>query len=331
MGEIRHLLHTNELSPEYVLKHIERANELRSTAGRELRESQETLADRKVGGLAVYIAMFEPSLRTADSHTLSAFWLGMHVRNRDTPEQSSSRAKGESKRDMVMNIAAQGFDAVVIRDKGTDTPSMLADLNAVPIINAGNGHKDHPTQAKADIYTVHREVGDIKGLTVGIVGDNYYGRVNRADINMFSKFGNKLILASLPGMEIQDDTRQELERDDIEYEEVDRLIDVMEFSPDVVILSRFQRERYEGSNPRTGEPWDTAKIERDYHERMALTTDVLTGTPKHTKILHPLPRGPELPDDTDDRVVIWPQVKNSVWSKVATYEYIFGVGPFEDK
>jgi aspartate carbamoyltransferase catalytic subunit len=327
MAELNHLLSTRDLNTDYIRLHIDRANELRSTEGRELRESQQELAKRKVGGLAVYVAMFESSLRTADSHTISAFWLGMHVRNRDTPEQSSSRAKGESKRDMVMNIAAQGFDAVVIRDKGTHTPHMLADLDVVPIINAGNGHDDHPTQGLADIYTVKQEVEAVEGLTIGITGDNYWGRVNRADIEMFSKFGNKLIIASIPGMEIQDDTRRQLEDGKVDYEEVDRLIDVMEFNPDVAILTRFQEERYQGNNPRTGEAWDTAKIKQEYHDRMALTPEVLKATPKNTKILHPLPRGPELPDDSDPRVVIWPQVKNSVWSKVASYEHIFGVGP----
>jgi aspartate carbamoyltransferase catalytic subunit len=330
MGEIRHLLSTNDLSPDYVRQHIKRADELRSTEGRELRESQEALAARKVGGLAVYVAMFEPSLRTADSHTLSAFWLGMHVRNRDTPEQSSSRAKGESKRDMVMNIAAQGFDALVIRDRGTETSHVLADLNVVPIINAGNGYDDHPTQGLADIYTVDREVGDHRGLTIVIAGDNYHGRVNRADIRMFSKFDNKLVLASIPGMEMQDDMRHQLTKQGTDFREVNSLVDAMEFEPDAVILSRFQKERYIGENPRTGEPWDTSRIETEYHERVGLTPAVLRATPTKTKIHHPLPRGPELPDDSDPRVVIWPQVKNSVWSKVVTYENIFGVGPFEE-
>jgi aspartate carbamoyltransferase catalytic subunit len=327
MAEMKHILRTRDFTTDYVHRHIERADELRSTEGRELKESQQELAKRKVGGLVVYVAMFEPSLRTADSHTISAYWLGMQVRNRDTPEQSSSRAKGESKRDMVMNIAAQGFDAVVIRDKGTHTPRMLAELDVVPIINAGNGHFDHPTQGLADIYTVSREVGEKEGLTVGITGDNYWGRVNRADIEMFSKFGNKLVLASIPGMEIQDDTRRQLEEDKVDFKEVDRLVDVMEYNPDVVILTRFQEERYQGINPRTGEPWDTAKIKQEYHERMALDEAALKAMPKHTKALHPLPRGPELPDDSDPRVVIWPQVKNSVWSKVTSYENIFGVGP----
>jgi aspartate carbamoyltransferase catalytic subunit len=329
MGEIRHLLSTNDLSSELIGQHIFRSEELRSTEGKELRESQEALANRKVGGLAIYIAMFEKSLRTADSHTLAAFWLGMHVRNRDTPEESSSRGKGETKRDMVMNIAAQGFDAVVIRDRGIETPHMLAAMDAVPIINAGNGYDDHPTQGLADIYTINREVGDHKGLTIVIAGDNYYGRVNRADIRMLSKFGNKLVLASIPGMEIQDDIRAQLTEQGTELYEVNNLIDAMEFSPDAVVLSRFKRERYVGENPRTGEAWDTERISSEYHDRMALTQRVKSATPEKTKILHPLPRGPELPDDDDPRVVIWPQVKNSVWSKVTTYEYMFGVGPFE--
>ncbi|MEX1995352.1 MAG: hypothetical protein WD887_01075 [Candidatus Saccharimonadales bacterium] len=330
MNGVRNILSTDELHPKLVTDTIARAEELRSTEGQALRESQQLLAIRKVGGLSVYVAMLEPSLRTADSHTQAAHWLGMHVRNRDTA-QSSSLAKGESKRDMVMNIVAQDYDCLVIRDRGTDTPKIAASVSAAPIINAGNGYDDHPTQAMADIYTVSREVGAIEGLKVVIAGDNYYGRVNRADATMFSKFGNELIFASLPGLEIQDDIRRKLEEQGTQYHEVPSLVAAVEFEPDVVVLSRLQRERYIGENLRAGEPWDTDKIERLYNENCALTPEVLRAVPQHTKILHPLPRGPELPDDSDPRIVIWPQVKNAVWTRVAGYEYVFRIGPFENE
>lgn len=327
MGERRHILSTDELSTDLVIAKIKRAEELRTTEGKELRESQEVLKLRKAGGLAVYIAMFEDSTRTADKHTLAAFWLDMHVLVKNLA--ASSLNKGESKRDMVMNIAAQGFDALVIRDRAINTPAMAASLDVTAVINAGNGWKDHPTQAEADIYTAYREVGTTEGMTVVVAGDNYHGRVNRADIKMFSKFGNKLVLASLPGLEIQDDMRHQLHDQGTEFQEVNSLLEAMEFKPDLAILSRYQRERYVGENPRTGESWDTEKIEQDYHTHMALTPEVMAVI-RDTKILHPLPRGPELPDDNDPRIVIWPQVKNAVWMTVTDYEYIFGVRPFED-
>jgi aspartate carbamoyltransferase catalytic subunit len=330
MNGVRNILSTDELSPELVTMTMARAEELRSTEGHALRESQELLAARKVGGLSVYVAMFEPSTRTADAQTLAAMWLGMHVRNRDTPE-SSSLKKGESKSDMITNIVAQGYDAVVIRDKNVDTPRMASSVSEAPIINAGNGYDDHPTQAIADIYTVFKEIGAVENLTVVIAGDNYNGRVNRADARMFSKFGNKLVFASLPGMEMDNEIKRQLDDQGTEYHEVGSLIDAMEFTPEVVILSRFQRERYEGINRRTGDPYDTNKIEEDYHRYSALTPEVLKAAPQQTKILHPLPRGPELPDDSDSRVVIWPQVKNAVWTRVAGYEYVFNIGPFEDE
>ena len=326
-GEHRHILSTDELSTDFMLAKIKRAEELRTTEGKELRESQQLLKSRKVGGLAVYIAMFEASTRTADKHALAAFWLDMHVLPKNI--EASSLTKDESKRDMVMNIAAQGFDVLVIRDRAINTPTMAASLDVTAVINAGNGWKDHPTQAEADIYTAYREVGTTEGMTAVIAGDNYHGRVNRADIKMFSKFGNKLVLASLPGLEIQDDIRQQLQEQETEYYEVNSLLEAMEYKPDLALLSRYQKERYVGENPRTGEPWDTEKIERDYHTHMALTPQVMSAA-KNTKILHPLPRGPELPDDDDPRIVIWPQVKNAVWMTVTDYEYIFGVGPFED-
>jgi aspartate carbamoyltransferase catalytic subunit len=324
----RHILSTDELTPNLVKTKINRADELRTTEGRILRESQLALKSLKAGGLAVYIAMFEASTRTADKHALAAFWLDMHVLVKNV--KASSLAKNETKRDMVMNISAQGFDSLVIRDNDINTPDMAASLDVTSVVNAGNAWKDHPTQAEADIYTAYREVGTTDGMTVVIAGDNYNGRVNRADIKMFSKFNNRVILASLPGMEIRDDIRSLLEEQGTEHHEVERLVDAMEFKPDLAILSRFQRERYDGVNPRTGDSWDTDKISRDYQTFMALTSEVMVATPKKTKIMHPLPRGPELPDDEDPRVVIWPQVKNAVWMTVTDYEYIFGIGPFNE-
>jgi len=329
MGEHRHLLSTDELSTDLVMRKIERAEQLRSTEGSELRETQQLLKARKVGGLTVYIAMFEPSTRTADKHTIAARWLDIFPLNKDLT--NSSLAKGESKTDMVMNIAAQEFDALVIRDRAIKTAENAAELDVTSVINAGNGWDDHPTQAEADIFTAFREVGNIENMTVVISGDNYHGRVNRADIKMFSKFGNQLVLASLPGLEIQDDIRTLLEKQRTKYHEVHSLLDAMEFNPDVVLLSRHQRERYVGENPRTGEQWDTDRIAQDYHTNMALTPEVMKALPPNAKVLHPLPRGPELPDDQDKRVVIWPQVKNAVWMSVTDYEYIFKAGPFTDE
>lgn len=318
---------------------IKRAEELRSTEGKELRESQRVLKARKVGGLTVYIAMFERSTRTEDKHLQAARWLDIfpYVKNMS----NSSLEKGESKRDMVMNIAAQEFDALVIRDRSLLTHRMAADLDVVSVINAGNGYDDHPTQAEADIYTAYREVGATEGMTVVISGDNFNGRVNRADIRMFSKFGNKLIVASPPGLEVRSDIRRQLEKQGTEFEEVSTLLEAAEFKPNFGVLTRHQEERYVmtdpetgkryvGENPRTGEPWDIDKIREHHHRDLALIPEVLEASPD-TKWSHPLPRGPELPDDQHEKVVTWPNVKNGTWMSVTDYEYLFGVGPFENE
>jgi aspartate carbamoyltransferase catalytic subunit len=317
---------------------ISRAEELRSTKGEALRESQQELKSRKVGGLTVYIAMFEPSTRTADKHFLAARWLDIFPLVKDL--SNSSLKKGESKRDMVMNIAAQEFDALVIRDSEIDTPKMAADLDVVSVINAGNDYDDHPTQAEADLYTAYREVGAYTGLTVVISGDNFNGRVNRADIRMFSKCGNRLILASPPGLEIRDEIKEQLEQQGTEYHQVETLLEAVEFNPDFGVLTRFQEERYFTidpvtgkryikENPRTGEPWEIDKITAHHHQLLALKPQVLDSSPK-TIWSHPLPRGPELPDDENSNVVVWRNVKNGTWMSVADYEYLFGVGPFEN-
>lgn len=271
--------------------------------------------------------MFEPSTRTADKHFQAARWLDIFPLVKDIG--NSSIEKRETKRDMVMNIAAQDFDALVIRDKELDTARMAADLDVTALINAGNGWDDHPTQSQADIYTAYREVGDVQGLTVAITGDNYHGRVNRADIKMFSKFGNRIILASPPGLEIQDDIRTQLDGQGTDYHEVGSLADAMDFKPDFVVLSRHQEERYQGTNPRTGEPWDQQAITEHHYEHLSLTPQILSAAGE-TKFSHPLPRGPELADDQDSRVVIWSNVKNAVWMSVTDYEYVFAAGPFAE-
>jgi aspartate carbamoyltransferase catalytic subunit len=332
MSETRHLLSTSSLSTDLVKRKIDRAEELRGPNGREhIEASREEIRQKIIGGAAIYILMLEASTRTVDKHDFGAHLLGGHTRIRETASQTSSLVKGESKKDMIYNIAAQDWDALVIRDRALHTAKMAAEVSSMSVINAGNGWDDHPTQAEADIYTMYRELDkEIEGRTVVIAGDNYHGRVNRADIRMFSKFGNRLVLASLPGLEIQDNLRRELEEQQTSFVEVYNLENAMEFNPDFVVLSRFQRERYVGENPRTGENWETERIERDFHEKLALTKRVVKAAPPHTKFAHPLPRGPELPDDDNPQVVIWPQVKNAKWMTVTDYEYILNLAPFNN-
>jgi len=169
----------------------------------------------------------------------------------------------------------------------------------------------------------------VKGLNITAENKTGAGTVQTMSTLMLTMKNNGVVATSIYGLEIQDDTRHQLQEQGTEFQEVDSLLKAMEFNPDLAILSRYQRERYVGENPRTGELWDTDEIEQDYHTHMALTPEVMKAI-GDTKILHPLPRGPELPDDDDPRIVIWPQVKNAVWMTVTDYEYIFGVGPFED-
>ncbi len=234
-------------------------------------------------GKAVALLFFEPSTRTRISFELAAKRLGAIVTRLE--ETGSSLEKGETILDTARNLQAMGIDAFVIRHNERDTPYLLAEHMPIPIINAGNGAGEHPSQGLLDALCLVRAFGDgeisLEGREITIVGDIVRSRVARSDVHVLEKLGASVTLAGpaqmLPAKDAPGwgSARMLTSRDEAIQ------------GADAVIVLRIQRERMQGASI------DTNRYIEDWQLRQDVIDALL---PAHAKIMHPGPvnRGVEL-------------------------------------
>lgn len=195
-------------------------------------------------GKAVVNLFFEPSTRTKTSFSLAAKRLSADTV--DFTTTSSSLSKGETFIDTAKNIEAMGMDIMVIRHSTSGTPLLLSQHVKCGVINAGDGAHEHPTQGLLDAFTIRQRKGNIKGLTVGLVGDIAHSRVARSNIHALTKLGAKVIVCGPPTLIPHDIRKMGVE---VEYN-LNRLLPRL----DVVNLLRIQFERQRhGLFPSIGE------------------------------------------------------------------------------
>ena len=250
---------------------------------------------------------FEQSTRTRLSFEAAMYELGGNVIG-FSEAQSSSAAKGESVADTAKTISCYA-DIIAMRHPKEGAP-YVASLNAsIPVINAGDGGHNHPTQTLADLLTIHREKGRFDNLTVGFCGDLKFGRTVHSLINALSRYkGKKVVLITpdelkLPSYEKTD----ELERNGIEYVETRSLEEAMP-ELDILYMTRVQRERFFNEE-------DYLRLKDSY----ILDLPKLADAKKDLCIMHPLPRVNEISVavDKDKRACYFKQVLNGKYMRMA--------------
>ncbi|MBO8126313.1 MAG: aspartate carbamoyltransferase catalytic subunit [Firmicutes bacterium] len=259
----------------------------------------QVLAHRTVANL-----FFEPSTRTRFSFEMAAKRMGAHVLNFSV--SSSSTTKGESLYDTVKTLESMGFDAVVIRHKENNIVHDLASLVDVPLINAGTGTSEHPTQCLLDLYTMKQHFGEVKGLTVAIIGDITHSRVANSHLIALPKLGARVIVSGprhlLPAEY----------RGPVEFMPVDEAVS----EADVVMLLRLQLERYS----------DLALSIDAYHRDYGLSEERFKLLKPSAVIMHPGPvnRGVEIAGSLVEceRSLINTQVQNGVLTRMAILEWV---------
>jgi aspartate carbamoyltransferase catalytic subunit len=231
---------------------------------------QAVLSDTIVGNM-----FFENSTRTRSSFEVAARRLGAQVLNFSAAE--SSVQKGESIYDTVRTLESIGIDVGVIRMKPIGLLENLAGRVRVPLINAGDGVNEHPTQALLDLYTMRKEFGALAGLTVAIVGDISHSRVARSNYYALTTFGARVVFCAPPHM-------REAELG-VQYVSFDEALEA-----DVVMMLRVQLERHDGSGVMTA---------AEYHTAYGLTIERAARMKPHAIIMHPAPvnRGVEIDSD----------------------------------
>ena len=250
---------------------------------------------------------FEPSTRTRLSFEAAMLELGGSVLG-FSEASSSSATKGETVGDTVQVVGCYA-DIIAMRHPKEGAPMAAALKSPVPIINAGDGGHNHPTQTLADLLTIRREKGRLNNLTIGLCGDLKFGRTVHSLIMAMSRYENiKFVLISPDELKIPDYIRRGvLDKNGIEYVETDRMEPVMD-QLDVLYMTRVQRERF----------FNEADYQR-LKDCYILTRQMLNLGKKDTIVMHPLPRVNEIPVDVDDdpRAKYFEQVRNGKYARMA--------------
>lgn len=274
-------------------------------------QDRRLLAEKHIGRQIVTL-FYEPSTRTRLSFEAAAVKLGAGVVSTESAGKFSSAVKGESLEDTIRVIDGYNFDAIIIRHPIKGSAAQAAEVSTTPIINAGDGSGEHPTQALLDLYTIHQHFQDMSGLKIVMGGDLKYGRTVRSLAQLLSNFRVDLIrFVSTPELGIEEDVKQNLTAHDIKYEETSNLNEALE-NADVVYWTRLQKERL--SNPRL---LKAAKF--------SINKRSLKILPEHAIIMHPLPRNKEIAAevDNDPRAKYFKQAANGLYVRMAILDTIF--------
>ncbi len=260
-------------------------------------------------GKTVINLFFEPSTRTRTSFEIAAKRLSADAINIST--STSSVVKGETLIDTAKNLEAMNPDCIVIRHSASGAPHLLARLMKVPIINAGDGAHEHPTQALLDLFTVREKLGHLAGLKIVIAGDILHSRVARSNIFGFLKMGAEVHLTGPRTM-----MPPEIERLGVRWHQ-----SLREIIPeaDVIMMLRLQLERQEGGFFPTL---------REYSRLFGLNMELMKQTKPGVLIMHPGPinRGVEISPEVADGPfsVILDQVTNGVAIRMALLYLLVG-------
>ena len=245
---------------------------------------------------------FEPSTRTHYSFDMAAGNLGCRTQNFEA--STSSVTKGETLYDTCKLFESIGCDALVIRHKEDDYFNQLTDLN-IPILNAGDGKGNHPSQSLLDLMTIKEEFGYFEGLKVVIVGDVKYSRVAHSNYDVMKRLG----------MEVYTSGPLEYKEEGYPYVDFDDIIDDV----DIVMLLRVQHERHDGS---------AAFDKEAYHQNYGLNHERYAKMKEHAIIMHPAPvnRGVEIADDLveSEKSRIFTQMANGVFVRMAMIHKVLG-------
>lgn len=255
---------------------------------------------------------YEPSTRTRLSFETAMQRLGGGVISMASAE-SSSAAKGETVADTARTVS-QYADVIVIRHPRIGSAKEAADAASIPVINAGDGAGQHPTQALLDIYTIQKELGSLKNLTVSMVGDLKYGRTVHALVELLALYQARLYFVSPSNLRMPEEITSALKGRGIEVSETEDLLEAARKS-DLLYVTRIQKERFENLSE-----YERVKGAYIIHEGF------LKNLRKEVTLMHPLPRVDEISTNVDayPGAAYFRQVRNGVFVRMALLAMILG-------
>ena len=294
---MRSLIDILDLNTDEISQLIDKANDIISNPAK---------YSEKCRGKKLATLFFEPSTRTRLSFEAAMYELGGNVLG-FSAAQNSSAAKGESVADTAKTTSCYA-DIIAMRHPKEGAPLVAAMNATVPVINAGDGGHNHPTQTLTDLLTIYREKGRLDNLTVGFCGDLKFGRSVHSLISALSRYKNiKFILISPEELKLPSYVKEVLKKNNLEYVQTTDLDSVM-LELDILYITRVQRERFFNEE-------DYLRLKDSY----ILYPERLNNAKSDLSILHPLPRVNEISVaiDDDPRACYFKQVLNGKFIRMA--------------
>lgn len=263
-------------------------------------------------GRTIAVMFFEPSTRTRLSFESAIQRSGGTVIGFASPA-SSSQSKGESFADTISTVTGY-CDAMVIRHPVEGSARLASDIASVPVINAGDGANQHPTQTFLDLFTMKESFGRLSGLHIGMLGDLKYGRTVHSLAAAMALFGARMTFISPQTLQMPEMIKRELALAGVSFREV-REPEEAGDDLDVLYVTRIQRERF-------GDPQEYESVAHSFR----VTADTVRGLGGRVLVMHPLPRVDEIAEDVDrlPNAIYFRQAHNGIPTRQALLGLVTG-------
>jgi aspartate carbamoyltransferase catalytic subunit len=298
---MKHLVSMREVSKDEIIKILEITGKI---------ENKTIKPD--LTGKVMAALFFEPSTRTRFSFESAMKKLNGEVISLAGAEGTSIE-KGESLKDTV-KVMERYADIIVIRHKLEGAARFISEVTNIPVVNAGDGANQHPTQALLDLYSIQKTQGKLENIKIAMVGDLRYGRTVHSLSHALINFNPTLFFVSPKSLTMSENVKFDLKEKGINFEERERIEDIIS-EVDILYMTRIQKERFP----------DLIEYER-VKNIYVLTKEMLKDAKENLKVLHPLPRVNEIQEDVDSTkfAYYFEQAKNGIFVRQAIISILLG-------
>lgn len=281
------------------------------------KEFEQNREQKFLEGKVIASLFFEPSTRTRLSFETAINRLGAKVIG-FSDASNTSQSKGETLKDTI-KMVDNYVDMIVMRHPLEGSSRYASEVATVPVVNAGDGANQHPSQTLLDLYSILQTQGTLEGLTINMVGDLKYGRTTHSLLQAMSHFNPRFIFTSPEELKMPKEYKDFLDRRGIEYIETDSL-DAYLNDCDILYMTRVQQERFT-------DPMEYERVKDVY----TLNASMLAKVKDNMKILHPLPRVTEIDQDVDETqyAYYFKQAENGLYVRMAIISYLLGYRPLK--
>ena len=276
------------------------------------KEFEQNRVQNFLEGKVIASLFFEPSTRTRLSFETAINRLGAKVIG-FSDASNTSQSKGETLKDTI-KMVNNYVDMIVMRHPLEGSSRYASEVATVPVVNAGDGANQHPSQTLLDLYSILKTQGTLEGLTINMVGDLKYGRTTHSLLQAMSLFNTKFVFTAPEELKMPKEYKQFLDSQGIEYIETTSIDEHLN-DCDILYMTRVQQERFT-------DPMEYERVKDVYTLNAAMLSDVK----QNMKILHPLPRVTEITQDVDETpyAYYFKQAENGLYVRMAIISYLLG-------